>query len=182
MPVQPTVPLPIDPQPATDEHTTLTEFLDYYRSVLLRKVNGVSDEDARRATVEPSDLNLLGLLRQLADVERSWFRGVFEGADVAPLFSGPSHPAGDRDGDLHPGPSDTVAAALAVWQEEADHSRAVVAAGDPGVLAVRAGIRDGRVFGPVNLRWILVHMIEEYARHCGHADLLRERIDGMTGD
>ncbi len=175
-------PVPIDPQPSGDERTTLTEFLDYYRSVLLRKIDGVSDDDARRPTVEPSDLNLLGLLRHLADVERSWFRWVFTGAEAAPLFAGVSHPDGDRDGDLHPGPSDTVAAALALWQKEVEHSRSVVAASDLDDPAAVVGTRDGQPFGPVNLRWILVHMIEEYARHCGHADLLRERVDGATGD
>ncbi len=75
-----------------------------------------------------------------------------------------------------------MAAALALWQAEVEHSRAVVAAADLDALAVVIGRREGQPFGPVNLRWILVHMIEEYARHCGHADLLRERIDGMTGD
>jgi hypothetical protein len=82
----PTVPAPIDPQPAGDERATLTEFLEYYRQVLLRKLDGVSDEDARRAAVEPSDLNLLGLLRHLADVERNWFRRIFTGAETPPLF------------------------------------------------------------------------------------------------
>lgn len=177
-----TAPVPIDPQPAGDERATLTEFLDYYRVVLLRKLDGVSDEDARRPTVEPSDLNLLGLLRHMADVERNWFRRVFAGETVAPLFYGPSHPDGDDDGDHHPGPTDAVATALALWQTEVEHSRAVVAAADLGDLAVVAGRREGQRFGPVNLRWIVVHLIEEYARHCGHADLLRERIDGVTGD
>jgi hypothetical protein len=183
MPAQPTsVPAPIDPQPAGDERATLTGFLDYYRQILLRKVDGVSDADARRATVEPSDLNLLGLVRHLADVERNWFRRIFTGAQTPPLFYGPSHPAGDADGDHHPGPADTLASALEVWRQEAEHSRAVVAAADLDAPAVVAGRRGGQPYGPVNLRWILVHMIEEYARHCGHADLLRERIDGMTGD
>jgi uncharacterized damage-inducible protein DinB len=175
-------PVPIDPQPAGDERATLTEFLDYYRAVLLRKIDGVPEENARRAAVEPSDLNLLGLLRHLADVERTWFRRVFAGEQAEPLFAGVSHSDGDRDGDLHPGPADTVAAALALWQQEVEHSRSVVGAAALDDLAAVAGTRDGQPFGPVNLRWILVHMIEEYARHCGHADLLRERTDGVTGD
>jgi hypothetical protein len=173
---------PIDPQPAGDERATLTGFLDYYRQVLLRKLDGVSDADARRATVEPSDLNLLGLLRHLADVERTWFRRVFSGDVAPPLFYGPSHPDGDADGDHHPGPADTLASALEQWRHEVEHARAVVVGADLDTLAAVAGRREGQPFGPVNLRWILVHMIEEYARHCGHADLLRERIDGMTGD
>jgi uncharacterized damage-inducible protein DinB len=176
------VPEPIDPQPAGDERATLTGFLDYYRQVLLRKLDGVSDADARRTTVEPSDLNLLGLLRHLADVERNWFRRVFTGDGSPPLFYGASHPEGDTDGDHHPGATDTVASALELWRREVEHSRIVVAAAELDTPAVVAGRRDGRPYGPVNLRWILVHMIEEYARHCGHADLLRERIDGMTGD
>jgi Protein of unknown function (DUF664) len=74
-----------------------------------------------------------------------------------------------------------VAAALALWQQEIEHSRSVVAAADFDALAVVVGTRAGQPFGPVSLRWILVHMIEEYSRHNGHADLLRQRIDGATG-
>lgn len=132
--------------------------------------------------VEPSDLNLLGLLRHLADVERNWFRRVFAGESAPPLFYGPSHPDGDDEGDHHPGPTDTIAAALELWQAEVAHSRAVVAAADLDALAVVVGRREGQPFGPVSLRWIVIHMIEEYARHCDHADLLRERTDGVTGD
>ena len=167
-----------DPQRMADERTTLLEFLDWYRATLLLKVSGLSDEQAREAAVPPSDLNLLGLLRHMADVERSWFRRRFVGLEVAPLYYGESSATGDEDGDLHPGPSDTVPEAQAAWQVEVDFARDVVSRNS--LDAVAAWVPPGR--SPFTLRWLLVHLIEEYARHCGHADLIRERIDGSTGD
>src|SRR5690349_15630370 len=101
-----------DPHRLADERTTLVGFLDYQRATLLVKISGLSDAQAREATVPPSDLNLLGLLRHLAEVERSWMRRRFVGEDAPPLYYGESHPDGDEDGDLHPGPADTVEEAL----------------------------------------------------------------------
>lgn len=170
-----------DRQPApriADERATLVGFLDYYRATLVSKVDGLTDEQARIASVPPSDLNLLGLLRHMADVERYWFRAQFAGTEAPPLYYGDSHPSRDPDGDLHPGPDDTVADALVSWQREVDFARELTATTDLGALSARpAGAR-----GHNSLRWVLVHLIEEYARHCGHADLIRERIDGATGD
>jgi hypothetical protein len=172
-------PLAPDPelQPAVDESTTLHGFLDYQRTVLIRKAEGVSDAQAR-STIEPSDLSLLGLVRHLAEVERGWFRRRFAAQDAPPLFYGPH----DRDGDFHPSPTDTVADALAALHAEIDFARTVTSGVALDTLA--AGIPPTqRIPGwQPNLRWILVHMIEEYARHCGHADLLRQRIDGVVGD
>lgn len=168
----------IEPGPRNDERATLTEFLDYYRVTLVRKVEGLTDDQARQAAVPPSDLNLLGLVRHMAEVERNWFRRRFAGADAPPLYYGDAHPTGDEDGDLHPGPEDTVAAAMAAWREEVDFARRITAAAGLDDLSAKS-VHDR---GSVNLRWTLVHLIEEYARHCGHADLLRERIDGATGD
>ena len=167
-----------EPQRIADERTTLVEFLDYYRATLAIKIDGLSDEQARTASVPPSDLNLLGLVRHMAEVERSWFRWRFAGGEVGPLYYGDAHPTGDEDGDLHPGPDDTVTEALATWQNEIAFARELTARTE--LYAVSAGHAGKR--GPNNLRWVLVHLIEEYARHCGHADLLRETIDGAKGD
>ncbi len=167
----------IDPETATDERTTLTQFVDYFRETVLLKVDGLTDEQARTAGVPPSDLNLLGLVRHLADVERYWWRCVLEGEPDEPLFYGAAHPAGDPDGDHHPGPDDTLADALLALRAEAAHGRDIASTADLDAQSV-----GGRRSTRFNVRWILVHLIEEYARHCGHADLLRERIDGVTGD
>jgi hypothetical protein len=169
----------VDPPAAVDERTTLLAFLEFYRESLAMKTDGLTDEQARTPSVPPSDLTLMGLVRHMAEVERSWFSGNLAGNDVAPLYYGDAHPTGDPDGDLHPGPDDTLHDAIATWRRE-------IAAAN-GHLAGRSlddlGRRVSRAAGGVpNLRWILVHMIEEYARHLGHADLLRERIDGVTGD
>jgi hypothetical protein len=168
----------IDPAFDTDERTMLVQFLDYQRAVLERKALGISDVEARRPNIEPSDLTVMGLVRHMADVERNWFRRNLADEDAPPLYYGPSHPAGDEDGDLHPTDDDTMDQTLATWRAEVAH------AGD--VLAEFAsldelGHRD-RPGGRPSVRWVLIHMIEEYARHLGHADLLRQRIDGQTGD
>jgi hypothetical protein len=110
----------------------------------------------------------------MADVERSWFQRGLAGATAPPLYSGPAHPAGDPDGDFHPPPDATLDEALATYRREIETSRRVLD-GLPSLDAL-----DTR--RPRSARWILVHMIEEYARHCGHADLLRQAIDGATGD
>lgn len=164
----------IDPGMNSDERTTLVEFLDYFRAVLARKMTGLTDEQARRAAVEPSDLTLLGMVCHAAYVERQWMRVVFHGEDIDLIFDFSE----DNDADWHPGPEMTLTAALALWHGEVAASRDIVdEAASLDALAARH--RHGQA---VNLRWILVHLIEEYARHCGHADLLRERIDGRTGD
>ncbi len=167
----------IEPPRQADERATLVAFLDYHRATLLLKIEGVSDEAAREATVPPSDLSLLGLVRHLAEVERSWFRHRFAGDDVPPLFYGSSHATGDEDGDFHPGPDDTVAEALEAWRAEVAFANELIAAHSLDDIS-ELPASDGHN----NLRWVLVHLIEEYARHNGHADLIRERIDGTTGE
>jgi uncharacterized damage-inducible protein DinB len=169
----------IDPPPAADELTTLRAFLDFFRASLAIKVEGLTDEQARAASVAPSDLNLMGLVRHLADVERSWFQRVLLGLDTDPIWYGSAHPTGDPDGDLHPGPDDTLADALAAWRAEIAAADAALDGRSADDLAARESRGAG---GVPNVRWILVHLIEEYARHCGHADLIRQAIDGSTGD
>ena len=169
----------VEPPGGADERTMLTSFVDYFRATLLLKAEGLSDEQARTASVEPSDLSIMGLIRHMAEVERSWFRRWFAGEDAPPLFYG-DH---DEDGDLHPGPDDTLADAIAAYHEEIARAREITAAAKSldELSAHTSSSPHWAGFHP-NLRWILVHMIEETARHCGHADLVRERIDGVTGD
>ncbi|MFF3349709.1 DinB family protein [Streptomyces sp. NPDC002779] len=160
--------------PATgDERQMLVGILQAQRATLELKCAGLEEELSLRA-VEPSTLSLLGLVRHLADVERRWFRKVLAGEDAAPLFSSKADPDGDFDGAV----SDpaVIAAAWEAWRSEvtfADHF--VAEAPDLDV----EGSDEWR--GTVSLRWVLIHMVEEYARHNGHADLLRERIDGAIG-
>jgi hypothetical protein len=164
------------PEPAmnADERTTLTQFLDFYRMVLERKVAGLSDAQAREAAAAPSDLTLLGLICHAAYLERYWFRVAFHGEDIDLIFDFTEDP----DADLHPDRRLTVPVALRMWRSEVADARDIVDQA-ASLDAIAARDRHGQA---VNLRWILVHMIEEYARHCGHADILRERIDGTTGD
>jgi hypothetical protein len=164
-------PLPPNPQPATDERTTLIEFLDYYRAVFLRKLEGLDDAQARRGACPPSDLTPLGMVRHLADVERGWFRrGLGEQIDFIFDYSV------DEDIDFHPGPEASLPEAIEVWQAEVEVARANLERFQLDDLLPRG--REPRK----SVRWVVVHMIEEYARHCGHLDLICEAIDGRTGD
>ena len=172
---EPTTPLPTDEAPVADERTTLLAFLDYQRAVLARKVEGITDEQARLAACPPSDLTLLGLIRHMADVERNWFRRSLVAENAPPMFYGAAHPAGDDDGDFHSPPGATVADAL-------DTLRAEIEVANRNIAAASLDDIERRERSTYSLRWILVHMIEEYARHCGHADLLRQAVDGATGD
>ncbi|WP_336048692.1 DinB family protein [Streptomyces sp. CA2R101] len=166
---------PIPPLQA-DERATLEGWLDFHRATLPLKCEGLDDHQVRLASVTPSSMTLLGLVQHLAEVERNWFQRVFAGQDVPPV-----HEAGNADG-FTPAPDRGIDEALARWRAEVARSRELTAAAsldDTGSLSEQeAGLAGGQ---GVSLRWILVHMIEEYARHNGHADLLRESIDGVTG-
>ncbi len=152
-----------------DERTTLREMLDYYRVVLIRKVEGLTRAQATEHST-PSGLTLFNLLRHMAYVERQFFRG-FAGEDVAPLYRTDDDPQGD----FHPGPDDTVEQAIADYRAEAVHANEVLAE-----HSLDDDVRMGT--STLSLRWIMVHMIEETARHAGHADVLRELTDGAVGD
>jgi uncharacterized damage-inducible protein DinB len=163
-----------DPPGQADERTTLTTFLRWHRDTLELKCAGLDPEALARRAVEPSTMSLLGLVRHMADVERGWFRRVLAGQDAPSHFAS----AADRDGDFDnavPDP-EVVAEAWRVWRDEIAFAEQFVE---------RAPTLDvsGNVswHGTVSLRWVLMHMVEEYARHNGHADLLRERIDGRLG-
>ena len=166
---QPITPLPAAKAMAEDERSVLLGYLTYHRTVLARKVEGVSDEQARLAACPPSTLTLLGLIRHMTDVERWWFRRVLLSDDIAALF--------DDDEEWRVPHDATVAEAMAAyWSEiETIDRHLVIASMDDRNL----GEPDP---GQHTLRRTIVHMIEEYARHCGHADLIREAIDGATGD
>jgi hypothetical protein len=167
--------LPKDEAAARDERTTLMAFLDYQRAVLARKAFGLDEVQVRSVTCPPSDLTILGLIRHMADVERNWAQRGMNGADSGPIYYGPGHPAGDEDGDFHPPPEATIAEALdSYWRE--------IAAADVIYASFDLDDVERRERATYSLRWILVHLVEEYARHCGHADLIRQAIDGSTGD
>ena len=166
--------MPTDPLLRGDERATLAGFLRHQREILERKCAGLDAVALARRAVEPSTLSLLGLVRHLAEVERGWFRVVLAGEDVPPLFASEADPDGAFDGAA---PDEAlVTEAWAAWREEMAFAERLVA--EMPDLDV-TGYNPRR--GPVSVRWVLLHMIEEYARHNGHADLLRERIDGSVG-
>jgi uncharacterized damage-inducible protein DinB len=156
-----------------DERTTLTEFLRCQRLTLELKCAGLDAEQLARRSVEPSTMSLLGLVRHMADVERGWFRRTMAGQDAPPLFQSETDRDGDFDGAV--ADPDVVEHAWASWRSEVAFSEQLVS--EASDLGVTGNHRDG----PISLRELLVHMVEEYARHNGHADLLRERIDGRLG-
>jgi hypothetical protein len=154
------------------EREILTAFLDWHRETFALKCAGVSPQSLSGKGVPPSGLSLHGLLRHLTGVERWWFRIQFAGEDVPMIYYSDDDP--DQDFDSLDG---DVAEAFALWREECRRAREVVAAA-ASLEQTGTQRRTGR---PFSLRWALVQMIAEYARHNGHADLLRERIDGATG-
>ena len=175
MPDQPTsrpVALGVDRVKAplvADERTMLDAWLDFHRATLLLKCDGLTADQLTRRAVPPSGLSLLGLVRHMTEVERGWF-GDFGDGDHSPIY------AADDDADFNDLDPTRAEAELAAYRAEVATCRALVAGLD---LDDTYEADNGRVY---SLRWITVHMIEEYARHNGHADLLRERIDGVTGD
>ena len=164
-----------DPPYVADERTMLEAWLDFHRATLRWKCDGLSVEQLALPAVPPSSLSLLGLVRHLSEVERSWFRRTMAGEDAPPIYYSDAAPDDDLF-DLDPHQAEQ---ALATWEAEVAAARAAAASYD-SLDAVAATKRRGTI--DVSLRWIFVHMIEEYARHNGHADLIRERIDGRTGE
>jgi uncharacterized damage-inducible protein DinB len=163
-----------DPPVRSDELATLAGFLRWQRETLELKCRGLDAADLARRCLEPSTMSLLGLVRHMADVERMWFRRVLAAQDAPARFYSSTDPDGDFDGAV-PDPA-VVAQAFRAWRAEIAFAEQVVAAA-PGLHVTG----NEPWFGEVSLRWVLVHMVEEYARHNGHADLLRERIDGAVG-
>ena len=161
----------LEPPYALDDRDMLEGWLEFHRMTLLLKCEGLDDAARKRRPVETSLLSLHGLVRHMAEVERNWFRRA--------LLSDPSTPwiyseDGFDDNELFPLDDADWDTDLAIWQAECEASRQAAAAHELS----DAGLRRGE---PVSLRWIYTHMIEEYARHNGHADLIREMVDGAVG-
>jgi uncharacterized damage-inducible protein DinB len=153
----------------------LDGWLQYHRATLELKCAGLTPAQLAERSVPPSSMSLLGLVRHMAEVERHWFRRCFAGEVAAgPIY----YSDRDPDGDFDDATEGNLADGMATWHQECDRARAIVAAAD-SLESLSADLEGGQ---RVSLRWIVTHMIEEYARHNGHADLLRERIDGRTGD
>ncbi len=155
------------------ERDVLDHWLDFYRESVLVKIAGLSAEQLAMRSVPPSTLSPLGLVRHLTEVERYWLTDVALDEDSPDLYSSIEDPDGDFSQASAASAADDVAAYLAEVETARDHLARLTDLDCPV-----AGLRRGK---PVNLRWIYTHLIEEYARHLGHLDLLREAIDGRTG-
>jgi uncharacterized damage-inducible protein DinB len=162
----------ISPPMIADEREMLRAFLDFHRATLAMKCDGLSEAELRRQSMPPSTLSLLGLVRHMAEVERTWFRKVIAGEDIPLVWSdeGDYQVAYDASGS-------TRSEAFDAWQREVEHARRIERAAESLDLVVHAARWDE----DVSLRLVMMHMIHEYARHSGHADFLREGIDGTVG-
>ena len=150
----------------------LEAWLDFHRQTLLTKCGGLTAVQLGRRAAPPSSLSLLGLVRHMAEVERAWFRRRVAGEDVGYLYSSEADPDGEFDHVDTADPDEDFATYLA----EIDLARKAAAGHDLDETFYHAHRR-----AQISVRWVYFHMVEEYARHNGHADLLRERIDGATG-
>ena len=167
-----------DPELAVDEMTSLSQFLDYHRDTLLMKIEGLSQQQLAQQ-IPSSALTLAGLVKHLALVEDSWFQEDMLGREMPePWRSAPFDD--DPDWDFHSAVDDTPEQLVALYRAACERSRdAVREVGDLNALSAVKSRKEGT---PFSLRWIVLHMVEETARHNGHADLLRESIDGVTGE
>ena len=168
-----------DPAFDADERQMLTSYLDYQRATLAWKASGLSQAQLAQ-TIPSSALTIGGLVKHLALVEDTWLTERFAGHDEPEPWASADWEA-DRDWELHSAAQDTPDQLVAQYAESCARSRAVVAAagslGEPSVA--ESNRHPGQHF---TLRWILLHLIEETARHNGHVDLIRESIDGLTGE
>jgi hypothetical protein len=155
------------------ERETLEGSLDWYRAVVERKVDGLGLDDAKRI-VTPTGMSALGVLKHLGWVERGWFRETFAGEDVETIDVN-----GDKSPEFAIGDNDTVESVIGFYRAEVEQSRRVCREA-PSLDSLSA---KGTLYrGHLTLRWTIVHMLEETARHAGHLDLMRENIDGQVGD
>ncbi|MFC0601465.1 DinB family protein [Streptomyces palmae] len=162
----------IAPPLLAGERETLRAFLDFHRATLAMKCEGLDDEQLRRQSMPPSTLSLLGLVRHMAEVERTWFRRVINGEDIPLVWSaeGDFQAAYDADGASR-------TEAFDAWRTEVEHARRIEAAAE----SLEVTGYQPRWGETVSLRLVMHHLIHEYARHNGHADLLREGVDGTVG-
>ncbi len=154
------------------ERVQLDAWLDFYRATLLEKCNGLNVARLKERPIATSSLSLLGIVRHMTFVEQIWFENRFAGRDTTDYYK----TEGDRDSDFNDLDDTAIENVFVLFGHATDVSREV--AGGHDLSEIAATVSRGR---EVDLRWILIHMIEEYARHCGHADLIRELIDGTTG-
>jgi uncharacterized damage-inducible protein DinB len=159
-----------DPPRVAGDREMLESWLDYHRATLLWKCAGLDDRQLKQRTCPPSTLTLLGLVRHMDEVENGWF-GRFVG-ETSTVYSTEAWPDADLD-DLD---NADVAENFAAFERQCARSRERAAGHDLEETFI------GRRGHPISLRWVYLHMIEEYARHNGHADLIREAIDGAVGD
>jgi hypothetical protein len=152
----------------------LEAFLDRQRATLAMKCDGLTDDQLREQAAPPSALSLLGLVRHMAEVERNWFRPLLAGEEMGGLWAAGA--ALDPEPAFDDVAKASVPEAFAAWRAECERARELASAA-PSLEVT--GLRGRERF---SLRWVTIHLIEEYARHNGHADLLRERIDGTTGE
>ncbi|MGO1166331.1 MAG: DinB family protein [Janibacter sp.] len=155
------------------ERDVLEHWLDLYRETVFLKIAGLTGDQLARRAAPPSSLSLAGVVRHLTEVEAYWLRTVLHGDVVADRWS----TKGDPDADLDGATADNAAASVEAYEQELVASRAALAQWSDLDGPV-VGLRHGK---QLNLRWILTHLVEEYARHLGHMDLLRESVDGRTG-
>lgn len=161
-----------DPPRLASERETLRVFLDFHRATLAMKCDGLPDDELRRRSMPPSTLSLLGLVRHMAEVERTWFRRVINGEDIPFVWSD----KGDFQ-EAYDASKATRSEAFDAWQAEVERSRRIEAEAES--LDVTGHF--ARWGEDVSLRFVMLHLIHEYARHNGHADFLREGIDGTVG-
>jgi uncharacterized damage-inducible protein DinB len=150
----------------------LRVFLDYHRATLAMKCEGLTEAELRRRSMPPSTLSLLGLVRHMAEVERAWFRRTIAGEDIGLVWSG----KGDYQEAFADGGSSRKEV-FDAWQAEVEHSRRI----EQDAESLDVAGWNGKWEADVSLRMVMLHLIHEYARHNGHADLLREGVDGTTG-
>jgi hypothetical protein len=162
----------VDPPYLDGERDAVEAWLEYHRATLLLKCEGLDADGLRARPVPTSLMSLHGLVRHMAEVERNWFQRVIAGDDAPPLYY---DDATNPEGDFEIPPDATFDDDVAEWRRQVVRARAIAATRDLDVTGLRRG-------GPVSLRWVYLHMIEEYARHNGHADLIRELIDGTVGE
>ncbi|EST20860.1 hypothetical protein N566_28030 [Streptomycetaceae bacterium MP113-05] len=160
------------PSPTSAEREMLRDFLDYHRDTLAMKCEGLSDAELRLRSMPPSTLSLLALVRHMAEVERAWFRRTINGEDIGWVWSdGQDYQEAFRVG------AATGAQGFAAWRVEVEHSRRI----ERGAESLDLTGYHPKWESEVSLRMVMLHLIHEYARHNGHADLLREGVDGATG-
>lgn len=160
------------PSPLAGEREMLRDYLDFHRATLAWKCDDLSDEELRRQSMPPSTLSLLGLVQHMGEVERTWFRRVINKEEIPFVWS----PEGDYQV-AYDASKGTRSEAFAAWQAEVEHARRIEREAESLDVTAHFAKWDE----DVSLRWVMMHLIHEYARHNGHADFLREGIDGTVG-